>query len=69
MYNWQKLNKGEKMRSHYCTDLSSADIGKEVTLCGWVNTYRDHGGVIFFDLRDRSGLIQLVCDYFDLARF
>lgn len=50
------------MRSHYCTDLGVSDIGKEVWLCGWANSYRDHGGVVFIDLRDRSGLIQLVCD-------
>ena len=50
------------MRSHYCADLSKNDIGKSVTVCGWVNSYRDHGGVIFIDLRDRSGLLQLVCD-------
>ncbi len=50
------------MRSHYCTDLDAQDIGKSVSLCGWANSYRDHGGVIFIDLRDRSGIIQLVCD-------
>lgn len=50
------------MRSHYCTDLDEKDIGREVTLCGWCNTYRDHGGIIFIDLRDRSGIVQLVFD-------
>lgn len=50
------------MRSHYNTDLSTKSIGEEVRLCGWANSYRDHGGIIFIDLRDRSGLIQLVCD-------
>jgi len=50
------------LRSHYCTELDESAIGEEVTLCGWTNSYRDHGGVIFIDLRDKSGLIQLVCD-------
>jgi len=50
------------VRSHYNTDLSTKNIGEEVRLCGWANSYRDHGGIIFIDLRDRSGLIQLVCD-------
>jgi len=50
------------VRSHYCTDLSEKNIGEKVELAGWANSYRDHGGIIFIDLRDKSGLIQLVCD-------
>ncbi len=55
------------MRTHYCTDLSKEDIGKEVTVVGWANSYRDHGGIVFIDLRDKTGLIQLVCDPEDSA--
>jgi len=55
------------LRSHYCTELSEKDIGKEVTLTGWANSYRDHGGIIFIDLRDKTGLIQLTCDPEDSA--
>jgi len=50
------------MRSHYNTDLSEANVGDEVTLTGWANNHRDHGGIIFIDLRDKTGLIQLTCD-------
>jgi aspartyl-tRNA synthetase len=50
------------MRTHYCGQLNSSTIGQEVTLCGWAHRRRDHGGVIFIDLRDRDGLAQIVCD-------
>ena len=50
------------MRSHYCGDVNKSHVGQEVTLVGWVNRSRDLGGVVFLDLRDREGLIQVVYD-------
>ncbi len=50
------------MRTHYCGLTSEAQMGQTVSLCGWVHRRRDHGGVIFIDLRDREGLVQVVCD-------
>ncbi len=50
------------MRSHYCGQVTEALLGQEVQLCGWAHRRRDHGGVIFVDLRDRDGLVQVVID-------
>ena len=50
------------MRSHYCGQLSAQHIGESVSLCGWVDRRRDHGGVIFLDLRDKTGIVQIVSD-------
>ncbi|WP_448109121.1 aspartate--tRNA ligase [Pseudomonas azerbaijanoccidentalis] len=50
------------MRSHYCGQLNESLEGQEITLCGWVHRRRDHGGVIFLDIRDRDGLAQVVFD-------
>ena len=49
-------------RTHHCGDLRKTEVGQEVVVCGWVSRRRDHGGLIFVDLRDRSGLVQVVYD-------
>ena len=50
------------MRSHYCGELNATHVGEPVELCGWVHRRRDHGGVIFLDVRDRTGIVQVVYD-------
>ena len=50
------------MRSHYCGTVNSQNLEQTVTVCGWVHRRRDHGGVIFVDLRDHTGLVQIVLD-------
>src|SRR6202022_2884572 len=49
-------------RTDYCGRIDRKYLGQRVTVCGWVHRRRDHGGVIFVDLRDREGLVQIVCD-------
>ncbi len=53
---------GGLVRTHYCGNVRASDINKDVTLFGWVQNWRDHGGVIFIDLKDREGLVQIVFD-------
>ena len=50
------------MRTHYCGEVKKTEVGQEVEVCGWVHRRRDHGGVIFLDVRDRSGIVQVVYD-------
>jgi len=50
------------MRTHYCGDINATLTGEEIAVAGWVHRRRDHGGVIFIDLRDREGILQVVCD-------
>src|SRR3954465_1111458 len=57
------------MRSHYCGQVNEKLVGQEVTVAGWVHRRRDHGGVIFVDLRDREGLLQIVVDPDNQAQF
>src|SRR5260363_2594 len=56
-----------RMSTQYCGLVSQTDLGRIVSLCGWVARRRDHGGVIFIDLRDREGVVQVVCDPDHLA--
>ncbi len=57
------------MRTHYCGLVCKDDLDQKVNLCGWVHRRRDHGGVIFIDLRDREGLVQIVADPENVATF
>jgi aspartyl-tRNA synthetase len=60
--SYRDSNRKEIMRSHYCGELNASNISQEITLCGWVHRRRDHGGVIFLDIRDREGITQVVFD-------
>ena len=63
-----KLDRLDGMkRTDYCGTLTTGDIGREVTVCGWVQRQRDLGSLIFIDLRDRSGIIQLAFNIYILS--
>lgn len=57
------------MRTHYCSAVNESSLNKEITVCGWVHHRRDHGGVVFLDIRDRSGLVQVVYEPENEATF
>ncbi len=57
------------MRSYYCGEINKTHLGQQLTLFGWVHRRRDHGGVIFIDLRDREGVVQIVINPQNLEAF
>tara|TARA_Y100000590_G_scaffold470629_1_gene667160 strand:+ start:1749 stop:3524 length:1776 start_codon:yes stop_codon:yes gene_type:complete len=61
--------KRNNMRTNYCGLIDTQYLNRTVTLCGWVHRRRDHGGVIFIDMRDREGLVQIVCDPDNISAF
>jgi aspartyl-tRNA synthetase len=63
-HNQESTNIAGLMKTHHCAELRASDIGKEITLCGWNNKYRDLGGLHFIDIRDKHGLTQLAFDEF-----